>query len=62
MMLPTPAPRATADEPPAVRVAGLHKPYGDVNALAATDLTVRPGEFFTLLGPVRLRQDHRCCA
>ena len=51
MMLPTPAPRATADEPPAVRVAGLHKGYGDVNALAATDLTVRAGEFFTLLGP-----------
>jgi putative spermidine/putrescine transport system ATP-binding protein len=52
MMVPTPAPRATAaDEPPAVRVAGLHKRYGDVNALAATDLTVRPGEFFTLLGP-----------
>jgi putative spermidine/putrescine transport system ATP-binding protein len=40
-----------ADEPPAVRVAGLHKRYGDVNALAETDLTVRPGEFFTLLGP-----------
>jgi putative spermidine/putrescine transport system ATP-binding protein len=51
MMVPTPAPRATADAPPAVRVAGLHKRYGDVNALAATDLTVRPGEFFTLLGP-----------
>jgi putative spermidine/putrescine transport system ATP-binding protein len=51
MMVPTPAPGATADEPPAVRVSGLHKRYGDVNALAATDLTVRPGEFFTLLGP-----------
>ena len=51
MMVPTPAPGAIAGEPPAVRVAGLHKRYGDVNALAATDLTVRPGEFFTLLGP-----------
>src|SRR5215831_18623561 len=51
MMVPTPAKRAIADEPPAVRVTGLHKRYGDVNALAATDLTVRPGEFFTLLGP-----------
>jgi putative spermidine/putrescine transport system ATP-binding protein len=50
MMVP-PAPRVIADEPPAVRVAGLHKRYGDVNALAETDLTVRPGEFFTLLGP-----------
>src|SRR5512146_3498359 len=51
MMVPTPARRAAADEPPAVRVTGLHKSYGDVTALAATDLTVRPGEFFTLLGP-----------
>ena len=51
MMVPTPVPEAIAGEPPAVRVAGLHKRYGDVNALAATDLTVRPGEFFTLLGP-----------
>ena len=51
MMVPTPAPEAIAGDPPAVRVAGLHKRYGDVNALAATDLTVRPGEFFTLLGP-----------
>jgi putative spermidine/putrescine transport system ATP-binding protein len=50
-MDPTPAQRAAADETPAVRVAGLRKRYGDVNALAATDLTVRPGEFFTLLGP-----------
>ena len=51
MMLPTPVQRATADEPSAIRVAGLRKRYGDVTALAATDLTVRPGEFFTLLGP-----------
>jgi putative spermidine/putrescine transport system ATP-binding protein len=51
MMVPTPARRAAADEPPAVHVTGLHKRYGDVTALAATDLTVRPGEFFTLLGP-----------
>jgi putative spermidine/putrescine transport system ATP-binding protein len=51
MMVPTPAPGAIAGESPAVRVAGLHKRYGDVNALAPTDLTVRPGEFFTLLGP-----------
>ena len=51
MIAPTPAQHAAADEPPAVRVTGLHKRYGDVTALAATDLTVRPGEFFTLLGP-----------
>jgi putative spermidine/putrescine transport system ATP-binding protein len=36
---------------PAVRVAGLRKRYGDVTALAETDLTVLEGEFFTLLGP-----------
>src|SRR5262249_30194761 len=35
----------------AVHVAGLRKRYGDVVALADTDLTVRSGEFFTLLGP-----------
>jgi len=51
MMVPTPAPRGAADEPPAVRVTGLHKRYGEVTALAATDLSVLPGEFFTLLGP-----------
>jgi putative spermidine/putrescine transport system ATP-binding protein len=51
MMLPTPAPHGAADEPLAVRVTGLRKRFGDVNALAATDLSVRSGEFFTLLGP-----------
>ena len=35
----------------AVHVAGLRKRYGDVVALTDTDLTVRSGEFFTLLGP-----------
>jgi len=35
----------------AVHVAGLRKRYGDVVAVADLDLTVRPGEFFTLLGP-----------
>jgi putative spermidine/putrescine transport system ATP-binding protein len=51
MIAPAPSQHAAADKPPAVRVTGLHKRYGDVTALAATDLTVRPGEFFTLLGP-----------
>ena len=49
-MVPS-ASRVIADEPPAVRVAGLHKRYGDVTALVETDLTVRPGESFTQLGP-----------
>src|SRR5216684_1255231 len=35
----------------AVRVSGLYKSYGDVKALAPTDLIVNQGEFFTLLGP-----------
>jgi putative spermidine/putrescine transport system ATP-binding protein len=35
----------------AVHVAGLRKRYGDVLAVADLDLSVRPGEFFTLLGP-----------
>jgi putative spermidine/putrescine transport system ATP-binding protein len=35
----------------AVRVSGLYKSYGDVKALAPTELTVNQGEFFTLLGP-----------
>ena len=37
--------------PPAVRLAGLHKSYGDVVALDHLDLEVQRGEFFTLLGP-----------
>jgi putative spermidine/putrescine transport system ATP-binding protein len=35
----------------AVRVSGLRKNYGDVAAVDGIDLTVRAGEFFTLLGP-----------
>src|SRR6201984_3550407 len=35
----------------AVYVTGLLKRYGDVVALAGVELTVRSGEFFTLLGP-----------
>ncbi len=55
-MVPTPASSGTAsggtpEKEAAVRIAGLHKRFGDVVALGETDLTVRPGEFFTLLGP-----------
>ena len=35
----------------AVHVAGLRKHYGDVAAVDDVELTVRAGEFFTLLGP-----------
>src|ERR1700757_4313090 len=55
-MVPTPASSRTASgsvpaKEAAVRIVGLHKRFGDVVALGETDLTVRPGEFFTLLGP-----------
>ncbi len=34
-----------------VRLAGLTKSFGDTEAVAGIDLTVEPGEFFSLLGP-----------
>jgi len=34
-----------------VRVAGLHKRYGDVTAVDGVDLEIGRGEFFTMLGP-----------
>jgi putative spermidine/putrescine transport system ATP-binding protein len=42
---------AQAAATPAVRVVGVRKRYGAVTALAGVDLTIEPGEFFTLLGP-----------
>jgi spermidine/putrescine ABC transporter ATP-binding subunit len=36
---------------PALRLVGLAKHYGDVEAVAGIDLDVREGEFVTLLGP-----------
>jgi putative spermidine/putrescine transport system ATP-binding protein len=53
---PRPAPPAAADDDAAatrasVHVTGLRKRYGDVVALDGVELTVRAGEFFTLLGP-----------
>ena len=47
-------PAAAANEDAAagaVHVADVQKRYGDVPAVAHVDLTVRAGEFFTLLGP-----------
>jgi putative spermidine/putrescine transport system ATP-binding protein len=54
--VPTPEQPAAAGsqgshQAPAVCVAGLRKSYGDVTALNSVELTVAPGEFFTLLGP-----------
>ncbi len=36
---------------PAVRLAGLHKAYGQLAAVAGVDLEIAGGEFFTMLGP-----------
>jgi putative spermidine/putrescine transport system ATP-binding protein len=41
----------SADEPPDVRLSGLRKNYGEVVAVAAVDLEIGRGEFFTMLGP-----------
>jgi putative spermidine/putrescine transport system ATP-binding protein len=38
-------------EAAAVRLAGVHKAYGDVVAVNGVDVDIRAGEFFTLLGP-----------
>ena len=37
--------------PPAVRLTGIRRTYGDVTAIAGLDLDIAEGEFFTLLGP-----------
>ena len=36
---------------PAVRLEGVHKRYGDVEAVAGVDLEVSDAEFFSMLGP-----------
>ncbi|HEY1370261.1 MAG TPA: ABC transporter ATP-binding protein [Gaiellaceae bacterium] len=36
---------------PAVRLVGVRRSYGEVEAVAGVDLEVAAGEFFTLLGP-----------
>ncbi len=37
--------------PPAVEIESVSRRYGEVAALARIDLSIRPGEFFSLLGP-----------
>jgi putative spermidine/putrescine transport system ATP-binding protein len=50
--LSEPAPvTAAAASTPDVRLVGVRKTYGDVIAVDGVDLTIEPGEFFTLLGP-----------
>jgi len=41
----------TEDAPPAVRLAGVTKRFGDVAAVAGIDLEIADGEFFSMLGP-----------
>jgi spermidine/putrescine transport system ATP-binding protein len=38
-------------ESPAIEIAGVSRRFGDFQALSQIDLTVREGEFFSLLGP-----------
>ena len=42
---------ATASTEPVIRVRGLTKSYGDIQAVAGVDFDVAPGEIFGLLGP-----------
>jgi putative spermidine/putrescine transport system ATP-binding protein len=41
----------TEDAPPAVRLEGVTKRFGDVVAVAGIDLEIADGEFFSMLGP-----------
>jgi putative spermidine/putrescine transport system ATP-binding protein len=40
-----------AGDTTAIGLSGLRKSYGDVAAVDGVDLTIAPGEFFTMLGP-----------
>jgi len=43
--------RTGTDRPPSIRVEGLKKSFGDVEAVAGVDLLVHAGETFGFLGP-----------
>jgi ABC-2 type transport system ATP-binding protein len=47
----TPAPGGDGGGGVAIRVRGLHKRYGAIEAVHGIDLTVRTGEIFAFLGP-----------
>ena len=47
----TPAPGGDGGDGVAIRVRGLHKRYGAIEAVHGIDLTVRTGEIFAFLGP-----------
>ncbi|HCU93765.1 MAG TPA: spermidine/putrescine ABC transporter ATP-binding protein, partial [Actinobacteria bacterium] len=40
-----------ASDLPAVRLRGVRRTYGQLEAVAGVDLEVAEGEFFTMLGP-----------
>ena len=48
---PDPSPAVPGAPVPAVRLTGLVKRYGDVEAVAGIDLDIADGEFFSMLGP-----------
>ncbi len=45
------APRTAAPTAAAVRLEGVHKRFGEVEAVAGVDLEILDGEFFSMLGP-----------
>ena len=45
------APAAAGQRPPAVRLDGLTKTFGAVQAVRGLDLVVEPGEIVAFLGP-----------
>src|SRR3954470_21617319 len=44
-------PSGASRGPPAVRLTGVRKRFGDVVAVDGVDVEIRHGEFFTMLGP-----------
>ncbi len=48
---PVPQPGSAGTAIPAVRLEGVHKRFGDVEAVAGIDLEIGDGEFFSMLGP-----------
>jgi iron(III) transport system ATP-binding protein len=42
----------------AISIDKVVKKFGSTTVINGLSLQVEPGEFFTLLGPVRLRQDY----
>ena len=50
-LAPTAAETEPGAQPPAVRISGIRRVYGDVVAVAGVDLDIAAGQFFTLLGP-----------